>query len=81
VRKAAGHPAVRACYKVLGNWLLIMVVRVRSMAELNAFLLELNEHGKTESSMIVNSELEGRPWFAPDARDPVDILRRKNRGY
>jgi Lrp/AsnC family transcriptional regulator, leucine-responsive regulatory protein len=81
VRKAASHPAVRSVYKVLGNWLLIMVVRVRTMAELNAMLLELNEHGKTESSMIVNSELEDLPWFAADDRDPIDILRRKNRGY
>ena len=81
VRKAASHPAVRSCYKVLGNWLLILVVRVSTMAELNGLLLELNEHGKTESSMIVNSELEDLPWFLADDRDPIDVLRRKNRGY
>lgn len=81
VRLAAAHPAVRSCYKVLGDALLILIVRTRTAAELDAFLVELNEHGQTETWLILNSELEERPWFAHDERDPLELLRRKNRGY
>ena len=81
VRLAATHPAVRSCYKVLGDALLVLLVRVQTAGELDSFLVELSQHGKTETTVIVNSELEQRPWFARDDRDPIEMLKLKNRGY
>jgi Lrp/AsnC family leucine-responsive transcriptional regulator len=79
VRMAVSHPAVRSCYKVTGDALLVLIVRTRTAAELDAFLIDLNVHGRTESSLILNAELENRPWFARDERDPVEELRRGSR--
>ena len=81
VRFAASHPSVRSCYKVLGDALLILIVRTRTAAELDSFLVELNEHGQTETWLILNSELEDRPWFARDDRYPLQLLRRKSRAH
>lgn len=81
VRVVASHSAVRSCYKVTGRALLILVVRVRNSAELNSVLLEFNEYGTTHTAVVLSSELEDRPWFAPDWADPVQALTRKTRGY
>ncbi|HET6535555.1 MAG TPA: Lrp/AsnC family transcriptional regulator [Sphingomicrobium sp.] len=81
VRIVASHPAVRACYKVTGDSLLMLLVRVRNSAELNSVLVEFNQYGHTHTSVILTSELDERPWFAPGWTDPLLALTRRTRGY
>ena len=80
VRAVAEHPAVRSCYKVTGKALLILVLRVRDSTELNAVLVEFNRHGQTHTSVVLSSELEGRPWFYESWGDPMEALLRRSRG-
>lgn len=80
VRAVVSHAAVRACYKVTGRVLLILLVRVRDSTELNSALLEFNRFGQTHTSVILSSELDERPWFFDDWGDPMEALLRRNRG-
>jgi len=81
VSKIASHPAVRSCYKITGDALLLLVLRVRDSRELNSVLIEFNEHGRTHSSLILTSELEQRPWFSEWPSEPMQALVRRTRGY
>lgn len=80
VRAVAEHPAVRSCYKVTGRALLVLVVRVRDSTELNSALLEFNRYGQTHTSVVLSSELEGRPWFYDGWGNPMEALLRRSRG-
>lgn len=81
VRKAVTHPAVRACYKITGDALLLLLLRVRDSGELNNVLVELNEIGRTHSSLILTSELDWRPWFGDWPVEPMQALAKRTRGY
>jgi Lrp/AsnC family transcriptional regulator, leucine-responsive regulatory protein len=77
----ANHPAVRSCYKITGDALLLLVLRVRDSTELNSVLIQFNEYGRTHSSLILTSELEQRPWFNDWPSQPMQALVRRTRGY
>ena len=81
VSQVANHPAVRSCYKITGDALLLLVLRVRDSTELNSVLIEFNEFGRTHSSLILTSELEQRPWFNDWVTAPMHALVRRTRGY
>ena len=81
VRRAVSHPAVRSCYKITGDALLLLLIRVRDIEEMNNVLVELNEIGRTHSSLVLTSELERRAWFGDWPVDPMQALARRTRGY
>ena len=79
VNAVAGHPAVRSCYKVTGNSLLIMLVRLVDSAALHGLLLEFAKHGETRTALILSSELEERPIFAEAEEAAASALLRQGR--
>lgn len=58
-------PEVRDCFRVTGDALLILIVRVADNECLRAFLADLYKHGDTRTSVVLNTEFEQRPIFAP----------------
>lgn len=58
---------VRDCYRVTGNALLLMIVRVPDNDAIKRLLADLYKHGETRTSVILHTEFEQRPIFTPDA--------------
>ena len=56
-------PEVRDCYRVTGAALLVMVVRLESNEALRTLLATLYKHGETETSVVLRTECEQRPFF------------------
>ncbi|WP_310467473.1 Lrp/AsnC family transcriptional regulator [Sphingomonas sp.] len=63
VRLVSERGEVRDCYRVTGEALLVLIVRVASNEVLKAMLAELYRHGETRTSIILDAEFEGRPIF------------------
>lgn len=55
---------VRDCYRVTGETLLVLLVRLTDNEQLRALLAQLYKHGETRTSVILNTEWEHRPIFA-----------------
>lgn len=55
---------VRDCYRVTGEALLMLIVRVADTEALKALLADLYRHGETRTSIILEAEFERRPLFA-----------------
>lgn len=72
VEIATRHPGVRACYRVTGNALLVLMVRVADNDRLKALLSDLLRAGETKTAVILATDFEDRPFFA-DHR-PVEKL-------
>ena len=62
---AKKFPQIRDCYRVTGNALLVLIVRVPDNDGLRALLADLYKQGETRTSVILRTEVEGRPVFAP----------------
>ena len=58
------NPAVRDCYKVTGQALLVVLVRVPDNMALNRVLEEFSHYGETKTSVILTTEFKDRPFFA-----------------
>lgn len=67
VRLVSARAEVRDCYRVTGEALLVLIVRVASNEVLKAMLAELYRHGETRTSIILDAEFEGRAIFAGQA--------------
>ena len=67
VEFATQIPQVRDCYLVTGNALLVLIVRLPSNEGLKALLNELNRHGSTQTSVVLQTEVDRRPIFARSA--------------
>ena len=61
-------PQIRDCYRVTGNALLLLIVRVPSNDALKGVLEILYKHGETRTSVVLESEWEQRPIFAGEAQ-------------
>ena len=57
-------PEVRDCFRVTGEVLLIIVVRVADTEKLRTLLAFLYKYGETSTSVVLNIEVEQRPIFA-----------------
>lgn len=64
VAMISAYPGVRDCYKVTGQMLLVLIVRVLDNDSLNRMLEELSHHGETKTSIILATEFRDRPIFA-----------------
>lgn len=64
----SAFPEVRDCYRVTGNALLFLVVRVSSNDGLKAVLERLYKHGETKTAVILQTEWENRPIFVGDLK-------------
>jgi len=56
-------PAIRDCFKVTGQALLVLIVRVADNDSLSRLLEELAHHGETKTSIILTTEFKDRPMF------------------
>ena len=56
-------PEVRDCYRVTGETLLVLNVRLADNEQLRGLLAKLYKHGETRTSVILNTEWEQRPIF------------------
>ena len=56
-------PEVRDCFRVTGEVLLLVVVRVADTERLRTLLAYLYKHGETSTSIVLNVEVEQRPIF------------------
>ena len=54
---------IRDCYRVTGNALLVLLVRVPDNDGLKSLLADLYKHGETRTSVILSTEIEARPVF------------------
>jgi Lrp/AsnC family leucine-responsive transcriptional regulator len=63
VATIASFGAVRDCFKVTGQALLVLIVRVPDNDSLNRMLEELSHHGETKTSIILTTEFKDRPLF------------------
>jgi Lrp/AsnC family leucine-responsive transcriptional regulator len=54
---------VRDCYRVTGNALLVLFVRVVDNEALKALLADLYKQGETRTSVVLHTEIERRPIF------------------
>ena len=58
---------IRDCYRVTGNALLVLHVRVADNDGLKALLADLYKQGETRTSVVLHTEVDRRPIFsAPD---------------
>ena len=64
VALVVARPEVRDCYRVTGEALLVLIVRVADNEALKAMLADLYRHGETRTSIILEAEFERRPMFA-----------------
>ena len=66
-------PQIRDCYRVTGNALLVLLVRVPDNDGLKALLADLYKQGETRTSVVLHTEIDRRPIFASaDDHDPRD---------
>ena len=66
-------PQVRDCYRVTGNALLVLFVRVPDNDGLKGLLADLYKHGETRTSVILQTEIDRRPIYAaPEVQSPRD---------
>ena len=70
VAMVSAYPGVRDCYKVTGQMLLVLIVRVLDNDSLNRMLEELSHHGETRTSIILTTEFRDRPIFADSVPSP-----------
>ncbi len=63
--------AVRDCFKVTGQALLVLIVRIADNNALNKLLQELSHHGETKTSVILTTEFKDRPLFEKPQSEPV----------
>lgn len=56
-------PEVRDCFRVTGEVLLLVIVRVADTERLRTLLAYLYKHGETSTSVVLNVEVEQRPIF------------------
>ena len=56
-------PEVRDCFRVTGEVLLVVIVRVADTERLRTLLAYLYKHGETSTSVVLNVEVEQRPIF------------------
>jgi Lrp/AsnC family leucine-responsive transcriptional regulator len=63
VALVSAYPGVRDCYKVTGQALLVLMVRVSDNDSLNRMLNELWQYGETKTSIILTTEFKDRPLF------------------
>ena len=56
-------PEVRDCFRVTGEVLLLVIVRVADTERLRTLLAYLYKHGETSTSIVLNVEVEQRPIF------------------
>jgi Lrp/AsnC family transcriptional regulator, leucine-responsive regulatory protein len=57
-------PQIRDCYRVTGNALLVLHVRVPDNDGLKALLADLYKQGETRTSVVLHTEVDRRPIFA-----------------
>jgi len=58
---------IRDCYRVTGNALLVLHVRVPDNDGLKALLADLYKQGETRTSVVLHTEVDRRPIFStPD---------------
>ena len=55
---------IRDCYRVTGNALLVLLVRVPDNDGLKGLLADLYKQGETRTSVILSTEIEARPIFS-----------------
>ena len=60
-------PQIRDCYRVTGNALMVLLVRVPDNDGLKVLLADLYKQGETRTSVILSTEVEARPVFAAPA--------------
>lgn len=70
VAMVSAYPGVRDCYKVTGQMLLVLIVRVVDNDSLNRMLEELSHHGETKTSIILTTEFRDRPIFTDSLPTP-----------
>jgi Lrp/AsnC family leucine-responsive transcriptional regulator len=58
---------IRDCYRVTGNALLVLLVRVPDNDGLKALLADLYKQGETRTSVILHTEIDRRPIFSQAA--------------
>lgn len=63
VTLVSSFPGTRDCFKVTGQALLVLIVRVADNDSLNRMLEELSHHGETKTSIILTTEFKDRPLF------------------
>ena len=63
--------AVRDCFKVTGQALMVLIVRIADNSALNKLLQELSHHGETKTSVILTTEFKDRPLFEKLMREPA----------
>ena len=63
--------AVRDCFKVTGQALLVLIVRIADNAALNKLLEELSHYGETKTSIILTTEFKDRPLFDKPHHEPI----------
>jgi Lrp/AsnC family leucine-responsive transcriptional regulator len=56
-------PQIRDCYRVTGNALLVLHVRVPDNDGLKSLLADLYKQGETRTSVVLSTEVEARPIF------------------
>lgn len=61
---------IRDCYRVTGNALLVLYVRLPDNEGLKSLLADLYKQGETRTSVILSTEIEARPIFPPPANSP-----------
>ena len=61
---------IRDCYRVTGNALLVLFVRVADNDGLKALLADLYKHGETRTSVILQTEIDRRPIYAVPESQP-----------
>lgn len=75
VELARRFAQVRDCYRVTGDALLILIVRVPDNDGLRNLLEELYKYGETRSAVILLTEFERRPLFASEDEAQIPSLR------
>lgn len=61
---ATRFPQIRDCYRVTGNALLVLHVRVADNDGLKALLADLYKQGETRTSVVLHTEVDRRPIFS-----------------
>jgi len=63
-------PQIRDCYRVTGNALLVLHIRVPDNDGLKALLADLYKQGETRTSVVLHTEIDRRPIFALGDEQP-----------
>ncbi len=65
---AASDPAVRSMHQVLGDCDAVLYVEAGSIHELDSLVTELGDHGRTTTSLVVESPVDDKPVGPPRRR-------------